>query len=113
MLSDATIRMNGKNALMGIQQTHQELTQDVWDKCFNLKLILSGIHVINRTNKSKVSSFQTLSLPYFTNLFQEWYKLTGNKRYKVLPLNLESLLTPLTFAYFIMGTALEINMVLD
>jgi hypothetical protein len=26
MLSDANIRMNGKNALMSIQQTHQELT---------------------------------------------------------------------------------------
>jgi hypothetical protein len=29
MLSDANIRMNGKNALMNIQQTHQELTQEV------------------------------------------------------------------------------------
>jgi hypothetical protein len=29
MLSDATIRMNGNQALMGIQQTHQELTQEI------------------------------------------------------------------------------------
>jgi len=29
MLSDANIRMNGKNALMSIQQTHLELTQEV------------------------------------------------------------------------------------
>jgi hypothetical protein len=35
MLSDATIRMHGNQALMGIQQTHQELTQEaLWrEKC--------------------------------------------------------------------------------
>ena len=35
MLSDATIRMHGSQALMGIQQTHQELTQEVWKCVFN------------------------------------------------------------------------------
>lgn len=29
MLSDGTIRMNGRQALMGIQQTHQELTREI------------------------------------------------------------------------------------
>jgi hypothetical protein len=29
MLSDGTLRMNGKNALMGIQQTHEELTKEI------------------------------------------------------------------------------------
>jgi LAGLIDADG DNA endonuclease family protein len=103
MLSDATIRMNGKNALMGIQQTHEELTKNVWNICFNLKIVLSGVHIINRPNKLTVYSFQTLSLPYFTNLYQDWYKLTDNKRYKILPLNLETLFTPLAFSYLIMG----------
>jgi hypothetical protein len=75
MLSDGSIRMNGKNALMSIQQTHIELTQEVWQRCFKLKLILSGIHIINRKNKKTVYSFQTLTLPYFTSLFNDWYKL--------------------------------------
>ncbi len=39
MLSDGPIRMNGKNALMGIQQTHEEFTKEVWQICFNLKLV--------------------------------------------------------------------------
>jgi hypothetical protein len=29
MLSDGSIRMNGKHALISIQQTHQELTQEI------------------------------------------------------------------------------------
>jgi len=49
MLSDANIRMNGKNALMSIQQTHLELTQEVWRLCFKNKIILSGIHIIQRS----------------------------------------------------------------
>lgn len=103
MLSDATMRMNGAQALIGIQQTHQELTEEIWSLCFNLKLVLSGIHIINRKNRQKVYSFQTLTLPYFTSLYKYWYKVTNNKKYKVLPSNLDSLFTPLAFAFFIMG----------
>nr|YP_010130233.1 LAGLIDADG endonuclease [Clavaria fumosa]QPZ51134.1 LAGLIDADG endonuclease [Clavaria fumosa] len=105
MLSDATLRMNGKNALMGIQQTHQELTQEILNMCFKLNLILSGIHVINRNNRQTVYSFQTLSLPYFTFLYNDWYKIIDGKRHKVLPpeLHLESVFTPVAFAFFIMG----------
>nr|YP_010721244.1 LAGLIDADG homing endonuclease [Cyathus striatus]WDS46395.1 LAGLIDADG homing endonuclease [Cyathus striatus]WDS46430.1 LAGLIDADG homing endonuclease [Cyathus striatus] len=103
MLSDATIRMNGSQALMSIQQTHQELTQEIWKFCFHLNLVLSGIHIINRTNRKPVYSFQTLSLSFFTSLYNDWYKSIGNKNYKVLPLNLDSLFTPLAFAFLIMG----------
>jgi hypothetical protein len=71
--------------------------------CFKNKLILSGIHVIQRKDKQTVYSFQTLSLPYFTSLYNEWYKIVGGKRYKVLHLNIENQFTPLALAYFIMG----------
>ena len=103
MLSDATIRMNGSQALMGIQQTHQELTQEIWKMCFQLNLVLSEILIIKRTNKKLVYSFQTLSLPYFTSLYNDWYVIINKKRFKVLPLNLDSLFTPLAFAFLIMG----------
>lgn len=106
MLSDANIRMNGKNALMSIQQTHSELTREIWSICFKHKLILSGIKTISRVNRKKVYSFQTLSLPYFSSLYLEWYNVTvvgAGKRYKVLPLNMETYFTPLAFAYLIMG----------
>ena len=71
--------------------------------CFKLNLVLSGIHIINRQNKKLVYSFQTLSLPFFTSLYKDWYKSISNKNIKVLPLNLDSLFTPLAFAFLIMG----------
>ena len=71
--------------------------------CFQLNLVLSGIHIINRPNKKLVYSFQTLTLPFFNSLYNDWYKLIDNNYYKVLPLNLDSLFTPLAFAFLIMG----------
>lgn len=71
--------------------------------CFQLNLVLSGIHIINRANKKIVYSFQTLSLPFFTSLYNDWYKSINNKNNKVLPFNLDSLFTPLAFAFLIMG----------
>lgn len=103
MLSDGSIRMNGTQALLSIQQTHQELTEEIWKMCFNLNLVLSEIHIINRANNKTVYSFQTLTLPFFTSLYNDWYKLINNKNIKVLPLNLDSLFTPLAFAFLIMG----------
>ena len=47
--------------------------------CFKLYLVLSGIHIINRQNKKLVYSFQTLSLPFFTSLYKDWYKSINNK----------------------------------
>lgn len=103
MLSDANIRMHGKQATMSIQQTHKELTEEIWKMCFQLNLVLSEIHIINRKNRKLVYSFQTLTLPFFTSLYQEWYQTINNKNYKVLPLNLDCYFTPLTFAFLIMG----------
>ena len=71
MLSDGSIRMNGKLALLSIQQTHQELTQKIWDICYQLKLVLKSIHVIDRPNKNLVYSFQTITLPFFTVLYND------------------------------------------
>ena len=65
MLSDGSIRMNGNPALMSIQQTHKELTEEIWKMCFQLNLVLSGIHIINIPNKKLVYSFQTITLPFF------------------------------------------------
>ena len=71
--------------------------------CFQLNLVLSRIHIINRQNKKIVYSFQTHSLPFFTSLYKDWYKSISNKNIKVLPLNLDYLFTPLAFAFLIMG----------
>lgn len=63
MLSNGTIRMHGKYALFNIQQTHEELTQNLWQMCHSLNLILSDIHIIHRDNRKLVYSFQN---SYFT-----------------------------------------------
>jgi hypothetical protein len=54
LVSDGSIRLNGQNALISIQQTHIELTQEIWQRFFKLKLILSGIHIINPKNKNSI-----------------------------------------------------------
>ena len=66
MLGDGTIRKNGKFALLGIQQTHEELVETIWAMCSCLKLVHAPILEINRSNWKTIYSFQTLTLPYFT-----------------------------------------------
>jgi DNA-binding transcriptional regulator WhiA len=66
MLSDGSIRMNGKEALLSIQQTHLELTQEIWKISFQLKLVLSGVHIINRANRKTVYSFPSEACSIFT-----------------------------------------------
>jgi hypothetical protein len=103
MLSDGTLRMNGKNALLGVQQTHEELTKEIWQMCFDLNLVLSKIHNIKRQNKKIVYSFQTLTLPYFTNLYNDWYHIIDGKRFKKLLSNINQFFSPLCLAFLKMG----------
>ena len=50
----------GKYALMAIQQVHTELTQALWLMCNKFKLVLSGIHTVDRVNRKKLSPFKIL-----------------------------------------------------
>ena len=47
--------------------------------------------------------FSTKRLPAITNLYQLWYKRIDGKFIKVLPFNIEELLTPIALAHWIMG----------
>ncbi len=47
--------------------------------------------------------FSTKRLPAISNLHQLWYKAVDGKYIKILPLNLEELLTPVALAHWIMG----------
>lgn len=49
--------------------------------------------------------FCTKSLPAITNLYQFWYKQIDGKFIKVLPFNIEELLSPIALAHWIMGDA--------
>ena len=43
LLGDGTLRYKGKNALLGIQQVHPEITEYLWKNCFEANLIKSNI----------------------------------------------------------------------
>jgi len=58
LLSDGTLRLNGKIALLGIQQTHFELTKGLWDLCYSNGLVLKEIHTIERPNRQKFILFK-------------------------------------------------------
>lgn len=103
LLSDGSLRMNGNMALLSIQQTHSELTTGIWNICFNLNLVLSNISIINRNNWKTIYAFQTLTLPFFTELFKKWYVKVNGRNIKILPIDIFNLFTPLCFAYLIMG----------
>lgn len=47
--------------------------------------------------------FSTKRLASITQLYDTWYKEVNGKHVKVLPLNIEELLTPLALAHWIMG----------
>ena len=70
--------------------------------CSCLKLVHAPILEINRSNWKTIYSFQTLTLPYFTELFNVWYTIEG-KRFKKLPSSINTLLSPRALAFWIMG----------
>lgn len=47
--------------------------------------------------------FSTRRIPAITNIYNLWYKEIDGKFIKVLPFNIEELLTPLALAHWIMG----------
>ena len=47
--------------------------------------------------------FSTKRLASITQLYDTWYKQVEGKHKKILPLNIEELLTPLALAHWIMG----------
>lgn len=100
MLGDGNMRMNGNHALLSIQQTHSEIVKILWAICYKLKLVINPIKTLNRNNWKTIYYFQTLTMPYFTKLYNIWYDKEG---IKVLPNNIRLLLSPLALAYWIMG----------
>jgi len=103
ILSDGTLAMIGNMARLSIQQTHFELTNGLWLMCKELRLAFAEIYTINRNNWKTVYAFQTLTFPYFTELFKIWYVNMGGYNIKILPSNIYDLFTPISFAFLIMG----------
>lgn len=47
--------------------------------------------------------FCSKSLPFISNLHSLWYTLVNGKDIKILPSNIQELLTPIALAHWIMG----------
>jgi hypothetical protein len=47
--------------------------------------------------------FKTLTLPLFTELHSQWYTLVEGRRIKVIPGDIEGILTPRAIAYWLAG----------
>lgn len=103
ILGDGNLRLNGKEALISIQQIHPELVQGLWEICSQYKLVTTPVKSIQRKHWKLVYYFQTLTMPYFTNIYNIWYFKESDGNIKKLPANINELLTPLAFAYWIIG----------
>jgi LAGLIDADG DNA endonuclease family len=58
---------------------------------------------MNRRNWQTIYAFQTLTLPFFTELFNVWYINVKGRNVKILSENIYDLFYPIYFAFFIMG----------
>ena len=58
-----------------------------------------------RQNWKPVYHFKTLTMPYFTRLFNAWYTNIDGKNIKVIPSGIDKLLTPIALAHWITGDA--------
>lgn len=74
LLGDASIRMNGKHALLSIQQKDKSFVEHLWNKCNSFGLVSSEVKMLTRKPDPRFDTitsvwyFQTLTLPYFTNI---------------------------------------------
>lgn len=103
MLGDGHIRLNGHYALLSVQQTHPELVNKLWEICSTLNMVINPVKTLKRSNWKTIYYFQTLTMPYFSNLRQIWYPVLNGIGTKSIPANIDNLLTPLAFAHWIMG----------
>lgn len=103
MLGDGNLRMHGIHALLSIQQTHKEITERLWSICHSLNLVINPVNPISRENWKIIYTFQSLTMPYFTALWEDWYSVVNCRNIKRLPVNIQDLLTPLALAHWIIG----------
>lgn len=109
MLGDGNIRMNGRHALLSVQQTHPELVNELWNICKSLHLVISPVKPLNRSTWQTIYYFQTLTMPYFTNLRLSWYPVFNGIATKSLPTNINTLLTSLALRSCAAAQALSLN----
>ena len=108
MLGSGSMRMNGKHVLLSVQQKNKEFVDHLWTICNGLNIIVNPVKKLirldKRSHKTTITyGFQTLTLPYFTNLYKQWYQKIGKTTVKVIPIDIDKTFTPLAITYWVAG----------
>jgi len=63
------------------------------------------VNKLTGKNKKDTYYFQSLTLPYFTRLYKEWYipGIRSNSNIKIIPKRIDKYLTPIALAPWTMG----------
>lgn len=109
LLGDSCLHKNKKwpntNASLHVEQKDEGFVQLLWEKMNSIGIVRANPKTRNRLDKRTGNTytstvFATISLPFFTCLFNQWYKAINGKNIKVLPNNIADLLTPITLAFW-------------
>jgi len=108
ILGDGNMRMNGKHALLSVQQKNKEFVNHLWFICNRHGIVANPVKEMVRSDKrfhktTIIYVFQTLTLPYLTNLYKQWYRKLGKGTIKMIPVDIGRTLSPLAIAYWIAG----------
>jgi hypothetical protein len=108
MLGDGNVRMNGKHALLSVQQKNKEFVEYLWSLCKEQDVVENSVKELKRLDKRfnvyrLVYGFQSFTLPYFTKIYNLWYINIEGTYIKIVPKNIDTLLTPKAIAYWISG----------
>lgn len=79
VLGDRSLTINGNEVSFRLCMKDKEYVQSIWKYFYNLNIVGAPIREYSyfdkRTNISYVTyNLATFTLPYFTNLFKEWYR---------------------------------------
>jgi len=118
MLSDGHIALRtlSSNARFAFNQSGKPEKLEYFNLVFNLMKPFCTLNYLpyfqkwedkRRNNATYTSiSLTTMQLPCFTKLRHIWYK----KGIKIVPLNIQELLTPIALAHWIMGDGSKLNL---
>ncbi|CAJ0755113.1 3631_t:CDS:2 [Entrophospora sp. SA101] len=106
ILGDGHLQLRGSLARFTIGLKDKEFAYHLWDLFNSIGIVgaepYCSTSVIKPSgNLSVTYHFVTFTLPYFTHLYHNWYRLDNGKKVKALPSNIDELLTPVALAYWI------------
>jgi LAGLIDADG DNA endonuclease family len=106
LLGDGSLGIPYKRAQLVIEQKDREFVQLLWEKFDSIGIVgaipFHRFQLDKRTGKTYESyRFSSFTLPYLTELHSIWYKKNNGKNVKIIPSNIEELLTPIALAYWL------------